>query len=476
METVYREYSFAKSAEYEKQISVETPINTAERGGIGRVLSVEAEAKLTGVELVAGEANVGGKVNFRVLYLDGSGKLCGLDYFKDFESKVLGDDIAADGKYRADLTVVDCGYGVQGDVMDVSAVVNVRLAVQKNVTCQGVASQEGAELRVGTATFERMAEVRTSTVDVSAEEKVEGVVKKVLLFDVTVALTGNKGAGEARASVLYQIEGDEVGERSFIIPFADEEDASGQNAYDVKVKNARVVISGDEDVSAIEVEATLQRTAYDYLTESADVVEDLFCIENKVSLSRESAATRSFVGEMHYRETLTGSLDAAGDIIAVRPVGLAVAGAEVSDGRIKAEGVASFVMICRNEDGYISSQGELPFVYELPFAEAIAGDSATVRVDILGVKGRGRGDLTAEVAVSADVYREGTVTFVTSVADGAPRDEEDAGISVYFADAGEDVWRIAESMGVAPSALLRTNPFLAEPLTEPKKVLVFRSK
>ena len=476
METVYRDYSFAKSAEYEKQITVETPINTAERGGVLKVLSVEAEAKVTGVELVAGEANVSGKVNFRVLYLDAAGKLCGLDYFKDFETKVEGEDVTADGKYRVELIVVDCSCGVQGDVMDASAAVNVRLAVQRNATCRGVASADGAELRIGTVTFETMADVRTSTVDVTAEENVEGVVKKVLLFDVAVALSGSKGAGEARATVLYQTETDEIGERSFIIPFAEEENASGRSAYDVRVKNARVVISGDEDVSAIEVEASLSRTACDYMTETADVVEEAFCFANKTEVTRETLAAKTFVGETHYRETLTGAPEAVGDIIAVRPVGLALAGAEVSDGRIRAEGVASFTLLCRNEDGFASAQGELPFVYDLPFAEAKEGDVATVRVDVLGVKGRGRGDLTAEVAISADVFREGTASLITNIAEGAPREDDGAGISVYFADAGEDVWRIAENMGVAPSALIRANPFLAEPLTEAKKVLIFRAK
>ena len=476
METVMREYSFAKSAEYEKQISMETPINTAERGGIGRVLSVEAEAKLTGAELMAGEASVGGKVNFRVLYLDAAGKLCGLDYFKDFEAKVEGEAIAADGKYRVDLTVVDCGHSVQGDVMNVSAVVDVRLCVQVIETKEGVASVDGAELLTEMGLFEQLTEIRASSVELLAEEKVQGVVKKVLLFDVAAALSGSKGAGEARATVLYLTEDDEVGECDLIIPFAEEEDATGSSAYDVRVKNARVVISGDEDVSAIETEITLSRTAYDYAVEETEVVKDVFSYQCASSVALETVRARRFIGEAHYRETLGGTVETVGDIIAVRPVGLAVAGTEISDGRIRAEGVASFTLLCRNDEGYASTQGELPFIYELPFPNAAAGDVATVRVDVLGVKGRGAGEITAEVAISADVQREVVGSFVTEIAEGAPREDDGAGISVYFAETGEGLWSIAKEMGVAPSALVRANPFLAEPLTEPKKVLVFKGK
>ena len=476
METVYREYTFAKSAEYERQITVETPVNTAERGGVSKVLSVEAEAKVTGTDLVAGEANVGGKVNFRVLYLDAEGKLCGLDYFKDFDVKVEGEEIVADGKCRTELAVVECGSSVRGDVMEVSATVNVLVEVQRKVICAGVASAENAEMRVETATFESMTETRTSVMDLAAEEKVEGIVKKVLLFDVTAALIGSKGAGEARATVLYSTEGGEVGEKSFGIPFAEEDEGNGNSAYDVSVKNARVVISGDEDVSAIEVEVTLQRTAYDHQTECADVVSGVFCLTNKANVKRTDVKAKTFVGENHYKETLIGSVEAAGDIVAVRPVGLALAGAEAEDGRVRVEGVASFTLLCRKEEEFSSVQGELPFVYELPFAGAIAGDLATATVDILAVKGRGPGELTAEVSVSADVFREVGASFVAEIEEGAPREDDGAGISVYFAEAGEDVWSVAENMGVAPSAILRANPFLAEPLTEPKKVLVFKGK
>jgi len=477
MEKVFRDYSFGKSAEYGKQLTVETPINTAERGGVSRVLSVEAETKTAGVELVAGEANVSGKVNFKVLYVDAAGKLCGLDYNKDFEMKIIGEEVVADAEWREKLSVMDCGYRLQGDTVEVSAVVDVALIVYKDVKKRGLASVEGSEMLTTSVESDRLLGKKECVYDLVAEEEVGCIVKKVLLFDATSYLT-EAGGGEARATVVYLTEEDEIREKAFALSFGGEK-GDIRAAYDVAVKNARVVISGDENVSAIEVEIGVAVTAYEYERENAEVIKDVFLPENVSSLVRETADGECFIEETLYKETLSGSVvlaDSPVEVLITRPVGLAVAGMEADNDKIKVEGVASFAVIYRAEEEYMSGQGELPFVYELPFADVAEGDFVRVRPKVIGVKGRSTGEISAEIALAVDVYRGASLSIASDLILGPARVDDGAGISVYFAEAGEDVWKIASDMGVAPSALIRANPFLAEPLVEPKKVLIFRAK
>ena len=70
MQAEYGELSIGIIEKYGEEILVETSVGTADRGGAERVLSLEAEAKPTGVELLDGEAEVSGKVNYRLLYSD----------------------------------------------------------------------------------------------------------------------------------------------------------------------------------------------------------------------------------------------------------------------------------------------------------------------------------------------------------------------------------------------------------------------
>ncbi|GEM_PF-2714102 len=488
MDTEYREYSFGIGGDLREQVTVETSVNTAERGGISEVLSLEAEAKLLGVEMMQGEALLSGKVNYRLLYTDGAGKLCGLDYFKDFETRLVSEDVTADGKWDATLAVIDCGYDVQGDAVTVSAVVDVSLRAYRECKMRGVAAIPDAELLTGRMETERFIGKREFLLDLDKEENVGCLVKKVLLFDtqaVVLSVEEKEDAltvsGEARAVVLYLTEEDIVGEKSFVIPFSQEMEARGKSLVSAAMKNARVVISGDESVSAVEAEMTVSVTVSDLERESVETVKDVFLPAAEAVLVKKTMPAEIFLGETRKRESIAASiaLDGADEILIVRPVGLAVAGSEVKEGAIRVEGVASFDVVYKKEESCFSRQGELPFVSEIPFSGAEAGDKAKVRADVIGARGSltaSGADIAAELVLAADLSRLSESALLTDVAEGEARADDGAGISVYFAEAGEDLWGIAKNMGVMPSALLRANPFLAEPLSEAKKVLVFKAK
>ena len=431
MDTEYREYSFGIGGDLREQVTVETSVNTAERGGISAVLSLEAEAKLLGVEMMQGEALLSGKVNYRLLYADAAGKLCGLDYFKDFETRLVSDDVTADGKWDATLSVIDCGCDLQGDTVTLGAVVDVSLRAYRECKMRAVAAIPDAELLTGRLETERFVGKREFLSDLAKEESVGCLVKKVLLFDTQAAVLSSEEkegtlfiSGEARAVVLYLTEEDAVEEKTFVLPFAQEAETRGKNAVSATLKNARVVISGDESVSAVEVEMTLSLTVSDLEAESVEVAKDVCLPASEAILTKESLCADIFLGETRKKEAVSFSLsiDGADEILVVRPVGLAVAGSEVKDGSVRVEGVAFFDVVYRKEDGYFSAQGELPFVSELPFAEAKRSDKAKVRADVLGARGMltsSGADIAAELLLTADIARPTEGAMITEVSEGA---------------------------------------------------------
>ena len=115
MEITYGELNLGVIERYSDEILVETSVDTSERGGAEKVLSVEAEVKLSSVELLDKEAEVSGKVNYRLLYLDRQSRLCGLDYFKDFKCRVKGDGITPNGRCKADFLVPDADARIKGE-------------------------------------------------------------------------------------------------------------------------------------------------------------------------------------------------------------------------------------------------------------------------------------------------------------------------------------------------------------------------
>ena len=487
MDISYGALSLAVNERYGEELLVETSVDTSERGGASKVVSLETETKGVSVELLDGEAEVSGKVNYRLIYLDRQGHPCGLDYFKDFKCRVKGAEITPTGRAAVKYSIPDDEASISGDEITLSAVVDLSLEYNGEVEKPCVSSVEGAEtlaIEVVTEKVERRE--RSITLDKVADVGIG--VKKILLFRVDampLAVTQNDAeatvSGEVRGTILYMNEADEVAELTVSIPFSEKTEGSASD-YTAAVKSARVVLTDDEEGNSIEAEATLLLTEIIRRDVAQPAIAAACAGRVTMDENPESVCSKHFVGRKCYEEALGGSVSLAdgGEAVAfIRPGSYAVAGVSVGNGEIKVEGVSSFRVALMREEGYDAVSAELPFVYVLPFAEAKEGMSAEVNLLVTDAVGSLRGKdlmISGKAHLEIRLYEDRCYTYLSEITEGAEIADSGAGISVYFAEQGEDLWSIAKNVGVLPSMLLKANPFLAEPLNEHRKVLVFRQK
>ena len=486
MEITYGELLLGVNEKYSDEILVETSVDTAERGGADRVISLEAEAKAASVELLEGEAEVSGKVNYRLLYLDRQARLCGLDYFKDFKCRVKGDAIAPKGNGEVSFLVPDAEARISGDEITLSAVVEVMLTYHGEMEKPCVMSVEEAETLAVEVVTQRVEE-RERTIAIDKVADVGLGVKKIVLFradalplSVTEEASGVTVSGEVRGTILYLNEADEVVELTVSLPFSEASDGEASD-YAAVVRSARVVLTDDEEGNVVEVEATVVITERIYRDIARNAIAAACGEKQRVEEKTECICPCRYIGREVYEEKLGGTITLDEDLTLafVRPGCHAIADVTVGDGEIKVEGVSAFRIVGMAEDGYRSVQGELPFVYVLPFAEAREGMTAEVSMVVTDAVGVGKNkdvNIAAKVCLEVKLYEKKCYYYLSEVREGDMLPESDAGVSVYFAEKGEDLWSIAKSMGVLPSALVRANPFLSEPLEEAKKVLIFREK
>lgn len=487
METEYGELQIGVTESYRGEVIVETTADASERGGATKVLSLEADVRATGAELLEGEAEVSGKVNYRLLYLDRQDRLCGLDYFKDFKCRVNGAEMMPGGKCAVRFTVPDAEATLAGDEITLAATVGAEVEYFGEKEVRAVTKVVGAETRNGTLRTQR---VKTEERTIELEKVVDSGpnVKKIVLFDAeAIALrtepreSGRDLVGEVRVSILYLNEADEAVELAASIPFSEAVDEDLAE-YAVSVKSARIVLTEAESGGEIEVEVAvgIERRSYEQIEQ--EVVTAAVGEMHEAVETASRASCGGFVRQAHYEETLAGTIDLAeggGYVAFVRPGCHAVAETAVSDGAVRVEGVAAFQVVLLREGGYESVQGELPFSYLLPAEGAQAGQRARATVTITDVKGTPTAAgiaITARAHLSISLFGGEECAYLSDVVEGEPYPESEAGISVYFAEKGEDLWSIAKAMKVLPSALAQSDPALDEPLAEAKKVLIFRKK
>jgi len=488
METELGELLFGVNERYEEDILVETSINTAERGGVKKVLSLEAEGGTLGAELLRGEAEASGRVNFRLLYLDRQDRLCGLDYFKDFKCRIPGERISPDGRCVLNLSVTDAESRVIGDSVDLSAVANVTLAYFGEERTTAVKDASEAEVRKEPFLSGRVAKSERR-VELEREESSGPEIKKILLFGAQVIpgeILEKEGdtevTGELRASMIYLTETDEAVEKTISLPFAERFDGVGVREYELSALNSRVILTGDEENGSVEVEATLVVTELRHEMAEEECVTAICAEKVEVEEQYDEKTERLFKQQRVLSERIVGNIpfeipDAY--VSFVRPGCHAIADLSVEEGAVIAEGVAAFQVIYMTGEGYDSVQSELPFSFRFPLSDAAEGDRAAMTLSIGNARAVPNGkelSLTADVTASVGLYEEKSCRYLVDAKEGEIIPESEAGVSVYFAEKGEDVWKIAKGMKVLPSALLRANPFLADPIEENKKVLIFRNK
>lgn len=482
MEITYGELHFGVNEKYSDEILVETSVDTSERGGAEKMLSVEAEVKLSSVELLNEEAEVSGKVNYRLLYLDRQNRLCGLDYFKDFKCRVKGDAILPNGKCKVDFLVPDADARIKGEEVELSAVVDVALTYYGEGTEKSVAGVTEAETLAEEVLTQRV-DVKERTVELSKVADVGLGVKKIVLFGTEVLPVDVKDgmlSGEVKGTILYVNDADEIAELTVPIPFSESAEEGVSNIF-ASVKSARVVLTDDEAGGVIEVEVTLSLTETVYEDAALGVLTACCGEKNVVEETFKERSVTRFAARRAYCESVSGSVPVEGVVkeLFVRPGCRAVADVTVTDGAVKVEGVAAFHVVYGTEEGYRAERAELPFVCELPFAEAKEGMTAEVGVKVADPVGSLRGKdvrITANVYLEVALFEKKVFRYLAEATEGAPIPESDAGISVYFAEKGENLYAIARNMGVLPSVLVKANPFLAEPIEESRKILVFRQK
>ena len=488
MEKEYCELLIGVDRKYSEEILVETKADATDRGGAEKVLSLEADVRLTGAELLEGEGEVTAKVNYRLLYLDRQSRLCGLDYFKDFKCRVSGESIKPNGKCAVTFAVPDAEARAVGDAIEMSAVVDVTLRYFGEEEKKAVASVAGAECRKKEIHTER-AERRERTLELEKTLDSGPNVKKIMLFDVEsvpTSLSRSEGEvtvmGEARANVIYLNEADETVELTASLPFTETFEGDGEAEYLFSVKSSRIVLTDDEEGSAVDVEVTVEIDEIAYEKEVTTVADAALSAACETIERSESVEERSFAGEYCFEETVSGALplSAEGAYIAfVRPSNQAVAEVTVKEGAVGVEGVAAFRIVYLTEKGYDSTQGEFPFSYAFPVPTAKEGMDAEMRIVITQPQAIYDGKevrVSAKVTALLTLWENATQEYLSDVEEGESFPESEAGITVYFAEKGEDLWRIAKNMKTLPSTLVQANPFLSEPLSENKKVLIFRKK
>ncbi len=472
------------------QAVVNCDIATTERGGVSRILSVNCDACATNVETVVGQANVSGRVNYRILYLDDEGKVSGLDYFCEFDQSVTDERIDT-SRAVASLVVVDTDCRtLQGNIR-LQAVVDIRLYQIVSHTDQ-IVTDTGCEQQTQTIQSVSLAPLGENSFEVVEEVDSGCNIDRILMFSVGSVLTdsrptadGTQVCGQVMANVVF-LSDDNVVVRHIPFDFAEELDITGEVDLRLGVKSSRLVLTGDEGSNILRVEVVLCVSGYNVQRTDVVAVTDAFAPDCDLVPDGRCFLCRRPIGRFVHRERLSTQINATDDMPVIRKLlsgtvnRVNVAGWIAEPDRVVAEGVAVIGLLYLTDEGQLTS-AEVDVPFSVPFAAQgvtcdsyLDGDALAVGIDAV-LRGQ-QVDVTVQLLLSVNAYAPQKVCYVGDYTAKPVDSGNQSVISVYFAAPSDTLWDIARRVRVAPSELLALNPELETPSDTPRRVIIFRHR
>ena len=459
------------SAIKDAQIAVECTLDAGE-DSIVDVLAREADAYCVTAEVMVGEATVTGRVNYKVAYVNADGKVKALDYYSDFKTSV-DVDVSPDTRLFVFGKVIEVEEVRRGDnTIVLKAIVTLSIV---GVCKREYESESEAECTKSVVIKEStLKEIAEGSFIIDGEYETGGMVEDVVLLDTSLVLKEGKAgrdsilvSGVAVANVTYT---DDKGltTKCISLPFCEElaslSATPGDDIYLYGyVKDARIVLTGDNDNTTLRVEVTIALRCPIFSLSDSEILCDCYGIKKKLQVSREEGETYVKNGEWSFDERVSGITvlpDDAEGVARVITVVLAkndVLSVESMDGAIVTDGVVHATVIYEDMSGLIRScQVEVPYNVS---AQAEGSDrcgetylrSAISEVTAIGKRAR-EIEVMCVIKFYAYQCKRARFEYVNKIEEEEGEIQRDA-LTVYMRREGEDDWDIAKALAVPVEAV-----------------------
>ncbi len=459
-----------------------------------KVLSLAVDARCVSVDAMDGFAQVSGRTNFRLTYLDKEGVARGVDYNADFSIKAEGDFSAADS-VSATIKVVETDVEVAG-ALKLSAVLEVEACAVRREEFEALVRADDCYKTEKEMYIPSFIAAKTTSAPFEEEQEVGGEVSSVLGLNTVcvvkkaVATDGGVNASIGVFATVTYVEGGEIKQRDFAVELEEELNVDGAEASDTvdiqaSVKNAKIVLQGVTDDNVIKIEGEVALKVQVFRCAKVGVIEDLFTLRNEVEITRATAPYVCFDGCGYFSKRIEGvamlgdNRAAALDINALPYARCYTSKAYVDDGgKLVVEGVVNTDIIYSDENGYNSVRTEIPFSLEKesekPFSQIVKVKCGVEKISA-SVKRERELELDIRLGIEACGFSPVTLSYISAVEVGEEKPQNTSGVSLYIAKGEDTLLDLCKALTAMPEDILAQNPALTFPLEAGVRVVYFRA-
>ena len=485
-----------------QQVYVECSTNIDADAQIAKVLSVDASVCMVQTECLNGEAVANGIITINMLYSTEAEEIGVSSYSTNFNTKIQHSQITPNCNIMLCANVEEVVVNsLSAQSAKISCNITIDGVVNKNQEIQYVCvEKQGVYTKPTETTAMYVGDYKTTKWSETQQCAIKQPIQKLLSSTNQVICKG----WEVSYNVLT-IEGQIFNK---IIYLTDEETPklmTVYNTYDFKQdiefdnlskdamaeinvcvvqQDAKCVVDEKNNQTTLELEIPLQANICVYENKTISTVSDLFLISNDVFVTNEGYSNcimqkpEFFEKKIETNVSLTENEPRIDKLLAVTYTQMQIVSDYIKDEQIVVEAIikANLIYLNDEENKIYSVDIETPIILttntEIDKNAQIEVFATLCDVDIMVKNGRDV-YVDAIVKVFANVHVCQSCAVISEVSYGDAIQTNTAGIEIYFAKAGDDVWDISKQLKVNPELIEKQNQEIIFPLEKDENISVY---
>lgn len=473
-----------KTEQFENMAKVEVSLDSL----IKRVVSVKGQARVVSLEKNGSSLTINGKTNYQVVYQTENNELSSVFAESDWQQKT---EHAGDNPYVELCVMENVVTGSSSTEIAVSSLIKYDVYDIHSEKIEPVENlSEDYVLKQVENDFYRVVNQVNQTLNEVGEVEQAGKVSSVLnytgdvrLKNVSAGIDSLTFEGEVLVCVDAVADGGIISFNK-VVDF--KEEVACLSALpnhlvdcDLSLAGLKVTASVNEtDMKTTFVIAImLNASAVVYSKETNSVVLDVFSTEKNIETITECVLSNSYVGQTQSMQSFAHNVELAENIESVKFV--TDKKAYVTD----VENMEDACLVKGNVEvkfvGQTENQDYKEYTVFVPFQTETQGCSADDRFDVsldiksMKLKGENEVEFSGELYVSAKMYKQEYITYVSSITETEPKEKSDAGIKVLVTRQGEDLFAVSKALSLRPEVVLMQNPDLEDNIEANTKIVVY---
>ena len=486
----------------QQQIYVECVTNIDSEEQISKVLSVDATACSLQTECSAGDVTINGVVAINLLYLTESEQIGCATYSTAFNSKIQDSKITPDCKImlcaKVEEAIVD---SISAQTAKVSCCIVLDGVINKNQEVEYVSiEKEDIFTKTTETTAMYLCDCKNTTWTESQQCTIKQPIRKLLSSTNQVICKQWECSynvltlqGQIFNKIIYLTDEETPKVMTIYNNFDFKQDIEFENLsqdafaeinISVIAQDSKCVIDEKNEQTIIDLEIPLQANICVYENKTFITVADLFSTTTNVYITSTGynnciiQKPQFFEKKIETSVSLTENEPRIDKLLAVSYSQIQVVSDYVKDEQIVLETIvkANLIYLNDEENKIFSVDIEVPVVLtsntELDNDSQIKAFATLSDVDIMVKKGR-EVYIDALVKVFANISQCNDGAVISGLTFGDNIQERDAGIEIFFAKAGDDVWDIAKQVKVKPEIIEQQNQEICFPLEKDENISIY---